>query len=346
MEASAAIRRAGRSRARELANDAVQSRRLRELIGEPGRGVVVPHERVLICLNAYYKASQLLPLDWEVDDRQRISFAARASDLGEKTARKLVERWEKTGVLPVEEPGVRGAAADAYDRWERLPDEARADVERHIMQNVTLNERPFSYTRQVLRGFLEEEYGGDASLRVCGRLLYRWGFKYGDYRREALGGNRPARSIAKQIHLVQLDYAMKNKHAIVYVDETYANIRLAYYRGYAPAGNRAAAAVPKSGGLGDRICYVNAVGEAGLLVGNHARNGESGAWDFPVNGNTDVDALFGAELMFEARSGSGDYHGELSDRAPRAPSCPALTRRAPSPPPCQVISITRYSCNG
>jgi len=97
MEASAAIRRAGRSRARELANDAVQSRRRRELIGEPGRGVGVPHERVLICLNAYHKASQLLPLEWEVDDRQRISFAARASDLSEKTARKLVERATTSG---------------------------------------------------------------------------------------------------------------------------------------------------------------------------------------------------------------------------------------------------------
>jgi len=328
-KASAAIRRAGCEREREAANDAVQPRRLRALVGEPGQGVVVPYERVLICLTAYYRAGGALKLaDAEADDRTRARFAATVSDLSEKTVRALVRRWEDTGELPVEAPGVRGAAAAAYERWERLPDDARAAVERHVMQNVTVNQQPFSYTRQVLKVFLEDEYGADASLRVCGRLLFRWGFEYGDYAREQLGGSRPARMVAKQIHLVQLDNAIKKKHVIMCLDETYANIRLAYYRGYAPAGNRAAAAVPKCGGLGDRICYVNAVGEAGLLVGGHARNDESGAWTFPVNGDTQPDALFGGELMFEAASGAGDYHGAEPPRARGgwcAPRCSSPT---------------------
>jgi len=117
---SAAIRRAGRDRAREVATDAVQSARVRDLIGEPGRGVVVPYERVLLCLTAYYKASRAraeLGVDADVDDAARAKFASVMSDLSVKTVRKLVRQWEDTGELPVELPGVRGAAADAYERW-------------------------------------------------------------------------------------------------------------------------------------------------------------------------------------------------------------------------------------
>ena len=324
----AAIRRAGRDRVREVANDAVQSKRVRDLIGAPGRGVVVPHERVLLCLTAYYKARGArldVDADADADDAERAKFAAFMSDLSVKTVRKLVRQWEDTGELPVELPGVRGAAADAYERWARLPDDAHEAVKKHIMEVVTLNKSPFAYTRKVLQDFIDDMYDVQLSLRICGRLLFKWGFVYGELEREVLGGSRPARMIAKQIHLVQLDEAMKQKHVIIYLDETYANIRLAVYRGYAPSDNRASASVPK-GGLGDRLCYVNAVGVKGLLAGKH--QSKEGVWDLPPNGDTDVDPLFGGELMFEAKSGSGDYHGTY---APRARD--AATQVRTSPPP-------------
>jgi transposase len=325
----AAIRRAGRDRAREVANDAAQSLRMRDLIGAPGRGVVVPHERVLLCLTAYHKASRAraeLGVDADVDDAERAMFASVMSDLSVETVRKLVRQWEDTGELPVEQPGVRGAAADAYERWARLPDGAHEAVKKHITEVVTLNKNPFAYTRKVLQDFIDDTYDVQLSLRICGRLLFRWGFVYGELEREVLGGSRPARMIAKQIHLVQLDAAMKQGHVIVYLDETYANIRLAVYRGYAPSDNRASASVPK-GGLGDRLCYVNAVGVKGLLAGNHSS--KEGVWDLPPNGNTADDPLFGGELMFEAKSGSGDYHGT---HAPRVQGSGRAHHRPSSPP--------------
>lgn len=308
---------------------------LRALVGEPGRGAVVPYERVLLCLSAFYRARAELARAnaSDADDfSARARFAARMSDLSVKTVVKLVRQWEDTGELPVEQPGVRGAAAEAYERWASLPDAARGAVEAHIRQMVTTNERPFAYTRKVLQDFLDDEYDVHLSLRVCGRLLSRWGFEYGDYAREALGGSRPARMIAKQIHLVQLDAAMKRKDVLVYLDETYANVRLAVYRGYAPSDNRASASVPK-GGLGDRLCYVNALGVKGLLLGNHSY--KEGVWDLPPNGDTDVDPLLGGELMFEAKTGSGDYHGM---QAPKARTTRPRTSPLPTPQGTLIMS--------
>jgi len=124
----AAIRHAGRDRARWLANDAVQSARMRSLIGEPGRGVVVPHKRVILCISVYYKAGRMLGADVDVDDAACANLASVASDLSVKTVRMLLRQWEDTGELPVELPGMRGAAADAYERWARLPDDAHEAV--------------------------------------------------------------------------------------------------------------------------------------------------------------------------------------------------------------------------
>jgi len=229
----AAGRLAGRERARDVDNDAAQTRRLRALVGESGRGAVVPYERVLACLSAFYCARGELARAAAPDAGDlsaRVRFAARMSDLSVKTVLRLVRQWEETGELPVEQPGVRGAAAEAYERWASLPDTARGAVEAHIRQMVTLNERPFAYTRKVLQDFLDDEYDVHLSLRVCGRLLARWGFEYGDYAREALGGSRPARMIAKQIHLVQLDAAIKRKDTLSTLTKRAPPRRLSWLR--------------------------------------------------------------------------------------------------------------------
>ena len=309
----AEVRHAGREARAEAVAIKQHASFLDTYIGETGQGVPLTRERIILCLRGYYSADDLadtLRSPISVDSVARRRVATLLSGLSPKTVTKVIACWEQTGELALEVPGTRGASAAAYTRWDRLPADAELAVRAHLLDLVQVQQQPICYTRQVLQGFLEEKYGVAYSLRVCGRLMASWGYTYGDYGRQPLGGTSVARQIAKQIFLVQLDNCLKRKHVIYYQDESYANVRLAVYRGYGPADDHTASFVPKAGGLGQRLCFAQVLGYDGLLIGEHRFNADTG-WALPANGDLDADPRFGAEIMFEAASGTGDYHGNF-----------------------------------
>ena len=137
-----------------------------------------------------------------------------------------------------------------------------------------------------------------------------WGYTYGEYGRQPLGGNSAARQIAKQIFLVQLANCLKRNHIMYYQDESYANVRLAVYRGYGPADNNTAFFVPKACGLRQRLCFTcfsQVLGRGELLVSGPSFDADTG-WTLQKNGNLDADSRNCAEIMFGAESGTVDYY--------------------------------------
>jgi transposase len=253
------VRHAGREARLEITWDEYYLKDLADQMPARGRGVPVRHEESVRALVGYYSASKFaerLGITSGVTNAQRVACAELMSNLSHITIKKIVKQYERDRTIYAEPLGLRGAAADTYMRWERLPADAESRVRVHIYEKVTVNEEPFHYTRMVLRDFLQEEFDYECSIRVCGDLLSRWGYKYGKLGRTSLGANSVVRQIAKQIFIVQIDSAIKRNHVIIFSDESYINERLGAYMGYAPSDNHVSASVPTHAGLGKRLCIV------------------------------------------------------------------------------------------
>lgn len=96
---------------------------LEAALGERTRGAPVDIMRACMALGAYYIASDAERLPFEPRDLlegERVALACSVSSLSKNTVRKLVSDFEFWGEIVLEEPGTRGAGAEAYSRWARL----------------------------------------------------------------------------------------------------------------------------------------------------------------------------------------------------------------------------------
>ena len=118
----------------------------------------------------------------------------------------------------------------------------------------------------------------------------------------------PLRLYQRRFFAIQVAQALLDGDVLLSSDESYANVRAVDGRSWAVAGQPYSSAYPS--GVGQRICFINVVGEDGLLV-QRVPDGAGGLKPLVADvGDVDT-VLASGEMMFGAKKGVGDYHGNF-----------------------------------
>jgi len=214
-----------------------------------------------------------------VSTKDSFSRTANALGLGVASIKRIVSRYKRTGsalTKPRKRPG-------------RPPDAACESAQviiRDFIRAQNLLGRRVSIEK--LRNHLSEEHDLDVERSNLWRALQRWGFTFGTGRRRDSLKERDYVIHARREYLRQI---RANRtaggsciHPEVYLDETYVNKnhsqQLTWY------SQEDGPWVNKPSGVGPRLIIVHAITHAGWVDG--------------------------AQLVFEAKKRTGDYHGQMN----------------------------------
>ncbi len=210
--------------------------------------------------------------------------------------------------MPVEDTALRGSGSAAHTAALRLPTGWAAALKEWVKACLDGNTTPVWVCRSMAQGFLREEFGVIVSRNKTGELLRAAGCAWGQLEQRPKGTTSPLRLIQRRFYAIQLSLALKDGDILLASDESYANVRAVDGKSWAVAGEAYSSAYPS--GVGDRCCFINVLGEDGLLV-ERVPDGP-GKLKPHVAATGDVDTVLASgEMMFGAKKGEGDYHGNF-----------------------------------
>jgi len=175
---------------------------LEAALGVRKRGAPVDIMRACMALGAYYIPSDAERLPFEPRDLlegERVALACSVSSLSPARVRKLVSDFEFWGEIVLEEPGTRGAGAEAYSRWARPPEHLREPLRQYFEEEVINNSTPVWVTRKVVQQWFRDQTDVVYPYRTISRTLKAWGYKYGRLERLPRGEKTEARKQQKRL---------------------------------------------------------------------------------------------------------------------------------------------------
>jgi transposase len=237
-----------------------------------------------------------------------VHAAARASGLSAPSVRKLVRRYEATGGVVTEDVAQRGAGSPLHPLSTAATASRCKAAVAHYVSTALSSDTPSWVTRQGVQAMLSRTLGLHLSLPRVGRLLAHLGYAFRPLSPKRHGVVPAFRVLLRRIFVIQLARAAALERdglaALVFADESYANVKQVLTRSYAPAADPSASWA-KGGGLGRRLCFIHALSRGGLLA-------PLGVPSPPLG---DVRGEYAsAEMMFAAQKGGsvGDYHGNFN----------------------------------
>lgn len=214
-----------------------------------------------------------------VATKDSFSRTANAMGVGVATVKRIVARYKRTGTVLPELRNKPGRPSD-------VTCESAQVIVRDFVRNQNLLGQRVSVEK--VRYHLSEEYGIIVDRSSLWRALNRWGFTFGPgRRRESLKEKdyviHARRAYLRAIRANRTDNGTCIRPE-VYLDETYINKnhsqRLTWY------SEEDGPWVNKPSGIGPRLIIVHAITQAGWVDG--------------------------AQLVFEAKKRTGDYHGQMN----------------------------------
>lgn len=205
---------------------------------------------------------------------------AAALGIGVATVKRVMSRYAQSGEkilsLPAQRPG-------------RPPSRTSPSLQPFVRQFVRAeNLKGHRVSVERVRSVVLSEHSADIPKMTLWRALRRWGFMYGEgYRRDSL--KEQNRVIFARRDYLRAKRANRNpdgslKRPEVYLDETYINknhsSRFTWYL------DEDGPLVNKPSGVGPRLILVHAMTKDGWVDG--------------------------AQLVFEAKKRTGDYHGQMN----------------------------------
>lgn len=215
-----------------------------------------------------------------VSTKDATGRTAKALGLGIATVKRIMSRYKKSGDKVVVHIKQRPGRPPS-----RICPIAQPIV-RQFIRTENLGGRRVSIDRVCK--FLTSEHGIDIPKMTLWRALNRWGFNHGEGRRRDSLKEQDRVILARRDYL-RAKFANRNpdgklKRPEVYLDETYINknhsCRFTWYL------NEDGPLVNKPSGVGPRLILVHAITEDGWIDG--------------------------AQLVFEAKKRTGDYHGQMN----------------------------------
>jgi transposase len=216
----------------------------------------------------------------EVSTRNPTLRTAQGLGIGEVTVKRIIADYRKQRATPPASP-LKPKGKPAYRAAVNLQPVIREYVRAQNLagQRVGI---------EKLRHHLLEEHGAHISSVTLWRTLKRWGFSYGTGKRRSALKERDYVVLARR-HYLRQKIANRNpdgslKRPEVYLDETFINQNhSAQFTWYLEEDGPW---VNKPSGKGPRLIIVDAITAQG--------------------------GVKGAELVFEAKKRSGDYHGQMN----------------------------------
>ena len=232
----------------------------------------------VINLKHYFDAEKLAGK--VVSTAKPTTRVAQALGIGEATVKRIMARYNRTGSEAVLSSGTGPHGPQVSTTGNLQP----------VIRNY-VRSRNFSGSKvsiQGIRTMLLKKHEVDIPIATLWRSLKRWGFVHGESKRRC--------ALKEQDHVVQarreyLRIKRNNRNADgttkrpeVYLDETYVN------KNHSPRFtwflDEDGPWVNKPSGVGPRLIITHAITEAGWIDG--------------------------AELVFQAKKSSGDYHGQMN----------------------------------
>lgn len=216
----------------------------------------------------------------EVSTRNPTLRTAQGLGIGEVTVKRIIADDRKQQVTPPASP-LKSKGKPEYRASVNLQPVIREYVRTQNLAGQRVGV-------EKLRHHLLEEHGAEISSVTLWRTLKRWGFSYGAGKRRSALKERDYVVLARRRYLRQ-KIANRNpdgslKSPEVYLDETFVNKNhSAQFTWYLEEDGPW---VNKPSGKGPRLIIVDAITAQGWVKG--------------------------AELVFEAKKRSGDYHGQMN----------------------------------
>jgi transposase len=259
-----------------------------------GQAVDVRERQFVVQLKEYFdQERQQGPT---VSTQDAVGRVAQALGLGKRTVKEILRTYRHTGQV----------APATLDAKGKPPYRIQGALETVIRQRIReLNRQGSHISVRNLAHWLSEYYE-EVPRATLGRALQRMGFVYGQARQRAALRERDEVVIARRAYL-RAKRANRHAHGStvrpeVYLDESYINVnhttpRTWYFAEDGPW-------VHKPSGKGPRLIIVHAMTTAGWVPG--------------------------AQLVFQAKRRTGDYHGQMDFANFRRWFCTSLLPHIPA----------------
>lgn len=240
-----------------------------------GQAVDFRERQFVVRLKEYFDQERQQGLS--VSTQDAVGRVAKALDLGKRTVKEILSTYHKAGQV----------AVPALESKGKPPYRIQPALETVIRQRIReLNRQGSHVSVRSLAHWLSENYE-EVPRATLGRTLQRMGLVYGKSRNKSALRERDEVVIARRAYL-RTKRANRDAHGgtvrpEVYLDESYVNVnhstpRTWYFAAEGPW-------VHKPSGKGPRLIIVHAMTTTGWVAG--------------------------AQLVFQAKRHTGDYHGQM-----------------------------------
>ncbi len=242
-----------------------------------GKELSVDKREIVVQLKHHFdKEKKTAPL---VSTKDSFGRTATALGIGVATVKRIISHYKRTGTVLTDPHGKPGRRLDTTCESVQV-------FARDFVRSQNLLGKRISVEK--LRCHLKNEHSIEVDKSTLWRALKRWGFTFGTGRRRNSLKEREYVIHARRAYLREI---LSNRavdgsciRPEVYLDETYINKnhsqRVTWYQ------EEDGPWVNKPSGVGPRLIIVNAITCAGWIDG--------------------------AQLVFEAKKRTGDYHGQMN----------------------------------
>jgi len=251
-----------------------------------GNSITLPEKEMVIHIKHYFdKEKKLYSHNKKLSLKSSVSRTALATNLSEVTVKRIMAEYNKGKQLSP--PSPKGSNPYAID-------ESVKTICQDVIRSYNIRREHLSL--RLLVGILNDEYNIEVARETLRACLYRWDILHGSVQRHTALRERDYVVKARREYLIRKRVLNKSNRVLVYLDETFINKNYSgsdtsWYCGDWKDDPRLDKSfgpyINKPSGKGERFIILNAV----------TKNG----W---------VD---GAQLVFQAKKYSGDYHGSMDE---------------------------------
>lgn len=251
-----------------------------------GNSITLPEKEMVVYIKHYFdKEKKLYSHNKDIPLKNSVSRTALATNLSEVTVKRIMAEHNKGKSLSP--PSPKGSNPYAIN-------ESVKTICQDVIRSYNIRREHLSL--RLLVGILNDGYHIEVARETLRACLYRWNILHGSVQRHTALRERDYVVKARREYLMTKRVLNKSNRVLVYLDETFINKNYSgsdtsWYCGDWKNDPRLDKSfgpyINKPSGKGERFIILNAVTKKGWVDG--------------------------AQLVFQAKKCSGDYHGSMDE---------------------------------